>query len=463
MGLKNAAGKTIAYAKRNGVKAAFFAAFERLSDNFNEKYTYNHLSKAVLDEQKQEYRALAETGGAMRFSIVVPLFNTPENYLRQMIDSVIDQTYGNWELVLADASFSESDIVKEYMKADPRIKYYHLDANKGISENTNRAIEKAKGDYIGLLDHDDLLTPDALFEVSRVIRKSMKRNKLTQFQACPIRLIYSDEDKFDDNRNVYYEHHAKPSFNLDYLLSSNYICHFTVIRADILKRLKLRHKYDGAQDYDLFLRTCLETTLSLPMATDQIAHIDKVLYHWRCHKGSTASNPASKMYAYEAGKNAIRDVLAGFGVSAEVSSLPHLGFYRVDYEKDIFSQRKDMGCVGGKILDKHGKIRGGIYKKDGTAIYKGLPYGYSGGFQHKAVVQQDCYAVDIRCMALRPELEGVYEDITGVKYTSTLNADNKCFENLSEDEIMSYNLKLGEEIKKRGLRVMWDPQMIRKL
>ena len=107
------------------------------------------------------------------------------------------------------------ETVKEYIKEDPRIKYYHLDANNGISENTNRALEKAKGDYIGLLDHDDLLTPDALFEVSRIIRESMKRNRLTQFQACPVRLIYSDEDKFDDDKNIYYEHHAKPSFNLD--------------------------------------------------------------------------------------------------------------------------------------------------------------------------------------------------------------------------------------------------------
>ncbi|MBQ8031783.1 MAG: glycosyltransferase, partial [Butyrivibrio sp.] len=219
MGIKNAAKKTIAYAKRNGARAAFFAAVERLSVGRKEKYTYNELSEAVLNEQKQEYKTLAETGGALRFSIVVPLFNTPEKYLRQMIDSVVAQTYGNWELILADASPLESDLVKEYMKEDPRIKYYYLGSNEGISENTNRGIEKAKGDYIGLLDHDDLLPPDALYEVSRVIRKSMSRNHLTQFQTCPIRLIYSDEDKFDDHKNLYYEHHQKPSFNLDYLLS----------------------------------------------------------------------------------------------------------------------------------------------------------------------------------------------------------------------------------------------------
>ena len=219
MSIKNAAKKTIAYAKRNGAKAAFFAAMERVSLKFKDKYTYIPLSKEVLEEQKTEYKLLAEAGNCVRFSIVVPLFNTPENYLKEMIESVINQTYGNWELVLADASEKELDAVRDYVKTDPRIKYYHLDSNKGISENTNRGLEKASGDYIGLLDHDDILTPDALYEVSRVIRKSMKNNHLSRYSDCPLRLIYSDEDKFDDNSGKYYEHHAKPSFNMDYLLS----------------------------------------------------------------------------------------------------------------------------------------------------------------------------------------------------------------------------------------------------
>ena len=470
MSIKNAAKKTIAYAKRNGLKPAFFAALERISNNFNEKYTYNNLSEAVLAEQKQEYKSLAETGGAVRFSIVVPLFNTPENYLRQMIDSVINQTYGNWELVLADASLEESDLVKEYVKEDPRIKYYHLDSNDGISENTNRGIEKAKGDYIGLLDHDDILTPDALFEMSRVIIKSMKRNRLSQFQACPIRLIYSDEDKFDDNKNLYYEHHAKPSFNLDYLLSNNYIYHFTVMRADVIKRLKFRKKYDGAQDFDLFLRATLEATLSMPMAQDQIAHIDKVLYHWRCHKGSTAANPTSKMYAYQAGQDAVRDNMKSFGIDCEVVGLPHLGFYRINYTQDIFSQRKDIGCVGGKLVNKKGRIAGGIYKKDGTSLYKGMRVYYSGGLQHKAVVQQDCFAVDIRCMNLRPELAKVFNEIAGFDYvdestgnTESLKSYREKIDTLTEEEILRINLKIGEEMKRRGLRVMWDPQIIRNI
>ena len=174
MSIKNAVSKTIAYAKRNGGKAAFFAAIERLSDNRKDSYKFVALPEEVLKEQREEYKLLAETGCLLRFSIVVPLFNTPDKYLREMIDSVVAQTYGNWELILCDASPEPLGIIEEYTRVDPRIKYLRLGYNDGISENTNRGIEKATGDYTGLLDHDDVLTPDALYEMSRVIRNSMK-------------------------------------------------------------------------------------------------------------------------------------------------------------------------------------------------------------------------------------------------------------------------------------------------
>ena len=471
MGIKNAAEKTIAYAKRNGAKAAFFAAIERVSDNIHDKYSYVPLSKEVIEEQKHEYKLLAEAGNCVRFSIVVPLFNTPEKFLRELIESVIAQTYGNWELVLADASMHESDVVKEYQKEDPRIKYYHLETNGGISENTNRGIEKACGDYIGLLDHDDLLTPDALYEVSRVIRKSMKKNKLARYSACPLRLIYSDEDKYDGERGVFYECHAKPSFNMDQLFSNNYICHFTVMRSDVIKRLKLRKQYDGAQDYDLFLRAVAEAALELPSASSQIAHIGKVLYHWRCHKNSTAANPASKTYAYEAGARALLDLMNRYNIRAEVETLQHLGFYRINYQPDIFAGRKDVGCIGGKLLNKKGRLIGGAYTKDGDVMYKNLPEGYSGGLQHRAVLQQDCYAVDIRCIAVRPDLIDAFERVTGIKYVNTFDnasghsqdgssAPDERFSGLSEEEIIKLSISFGEEIRRRSLRTVWDPKAV---
>ena len=465
----------------------------------------------------------------LHFSIVVPLFNTPEKYLREMIESVVAQTYGNWELVLCDASPEDGGagaagaagvsadsaeaagasvvgrIVSEYAKADPRIKYIRLEKNGGISENTNPGIEKATGDYIGLLDHDDVLTPDALYEMSRVIRKSMQSNKLVKFKDCPLRLIYSDEDKFDDVKGRYYECHKKPSFNMDYLFSNNYICHFTVMRADVIKRLRLRSEYDGAQDYDLFLRACAEACLTMPLAGSQIAHIDKVLYHWRCHQGSTAANPASKSYAYEAGRKALQDLADKYGIKARAEHLKHVGFYRLEYEEfclsksddsssisdtdgcmnvsgeeiageagieTFFRSRPDVGCVGDKILDKKNRICGGMYRKDGSLVYAGLPEGFSGGLQHRAVLQQDAYAVDIRCIVVRSDLVQVYEDVTGIKYVEGLRGnhtdaakDSSVGANiellkLSQEEAVRLSLEFAAEVHKRGLRVMWDPQMV---
>lgn len=487
MSILNAVRKTIAYTKRNGSRAAFFAALERLSDNRKDrKYTYVPLSEAVLKEQRQEYKLLAESDNTVHFSIVVPLYHTPEQFLRQMIESVVNQTYGNWELVLADASETPLAVALEYDKADPRIKYIHLDENKGISDNTNAGLKKATGDYIGLLDHDDVLTPDALYECSRVIRESMRKGKLARFSDCPIRLIYSDEDKFDDRKGRYYEYHEKPSFNMDYLMSNNYICHFTMLRADIIKRLKLRAEFDGAQDYDLFLRACAETALFMPQASGQIVHMDKVLYHWRCHQGSTAANPASKTYAYDAGKRALQSLMDDYGIDATAQELPHLGFYRLTYNPDVFSQRKDIGGIGGKLLNKRNLICGGMYRKNGTLVYDKLPEGFSGGLQHRAVLQQDALAVDVRCMAVRPELIPLYEEVTGVKYydsfegarkymVTTENETEKMmidaietmvndpFEGLSNEEIVDMSLRLGGEIRKRGYRILWDPQLIKRI
>ena len=462
MGIVNAVRKTIAYAKRNGVRAAFFAALERVSDTANEKYDYRPLSKEVLEEQKKEYRLLAEKDNLVRFSIVVPLYNTPEEYLREMIESVIAQTYGNWELILADASETPLEVAKGYAKEDPRIRYFHLESNDGISANTNFGLKQAVGDYIGLLDHDDLLTPDALYEVDRVIRKSMKTNKLVKISGCPVRLIYSDEDKFDDTKGHYYEHHQKPDFNMDYLLSNNYICHFTVMRADIIKRLRFREEFDGAQDFDLVLRACAETALSMPLASDQIVHISKVLYHWRCHKNSTAANPASKSYAYEAGGRAIQSLLDKNGIGGKVTALKHLGFYRVDYEPDLFSQRKDVGCVGGRVINNKRRICGGVYRKDGSLAYAGLSEHSSGGFQHRAAVQQDAYAVDIRCISVRPELIPLFEEATGLKYVDTFGTGSgidtvSVHYDVPKEKVAELSVKFGAELKKRGYRVLWDP------
>ena len=249
-------------------------------------------------------------------SIVVPAYHTPDVFLRQMLDSLKGQSYQNWEVIIGNASPDDSrmrSILDEYAKNDARIKSVDIPDNLGISENTNAALKHASGDYIGFMDHDDLLAPDALFEIA------------IRLDANPdIDVFYTDEDKVSTDLSEHFQPHFKPDFNLDLLRSNNYICHFFVVKRTILKQVKgLDPKYNGAQDYDFIFR-CTELSKN-------IVHIPRILYHWRVHNASTADNPASKLYAYEAGKKAIEDNLARSGEKGSVSMRSDYGFYNVDY------------------------------------------------------------------------------------------------------------------------------------
>lgn len=252
-----------------------------------------------------------------RFSILVPLYNTPLHFLKEMVESVAEQTYGEWELCLADGSdegYQEvGDWCRAYAAKESRVRYRKLEENKGISENTNACMEMATGDFIALFDHDDLLTPDALFEAMRVLERNTQ-----------IDVIYTDEDKINEDSTVYSEPHFKSDFNLDLLRSNNYICHFFIVKRGIVEKVGgLRTEYNGSQDYDFIFR-CVEQAQA-------VYHIPKVLYHWRMHSASTAANPESKMYCYDAGKRAIEAHLKRMHVEGEVFMTEHLGFYRVKY------------------------------------------------------------------------------------------------------------------------------------
>ena len=287
--------KTYYYLKKNGFKAAVFAALERLEKSENDSYVYAAPSVEELQKQREVCR-----NAEICFSILVPVYRTPEKYFREMIQSVLEQSYENWELLLGDASPDESlKHVAEEIN-DNRVRYVKIAENKGISANTNVILKEAKGDYIGLLDHDDTLTPDALYCVYEAIQKSEAAGKAAK-------MIYSDEDKGDGEMEHFYDVNRKPAFDQDYLWSNNYICHFTVMEADLMKRLGFRSAFDGAQDFDIFLRAAreIETEQRNGGRDSQVVNISKVLYHWRCHMDSTAVNPQSKLYAYEAGKRAV--------------------------------------------------------------------------------------------------------------------------------------------------------------
>ena len=237
-----------------------------------------------------------------KFSIVIPLYNTPIEYLKEIVDSVLHQTYGNFELCLADGSTNQDveKCIKETYGFEKRILYKKLSQNCGISENTNEAIRMATGDYIMLTDHDDILTPNALYELAAVINEYLE-----------VDIIYTDEDKVTMDGKHYFDPNFKPDFNIDYLRSTNYICHIFTVRKSLVDEVGLlKSEFDGSQDYDFILRCCEKTKA--------IYHIPKVLYHWRAHRGSTAGNPASKQYAIDAGKKALEMHYQRMGIRAQI-------------------------------------------------------------------------------------------------------------------------------------------------
>ena len=310
--------KAFLYFKHFGPKEFMNHLFERLEPEevpYGPWYESHKPDAAELDRQRK-----TEIQGGPLFSVLVPTYMTREVFLRQMIESVKAQTYGRWELCIADASDKEypegtrgvEEIVREYALSDPRIRYKKLAENISISANTNEAFAMAEGDYIGLLDHDDLLAPQALFRMAEAVR---------QHGAD---MLYSDEDKVTEDLKKHFQPHFKPEFNLDLLRSNNYITHFLVVKKTLAEEAGLlRDEMNGAQDYDLIFR-CSEKA-------EKIVRIPEILYHWRTSETSTADNPMSKQYAYEAGERAISGNLERTGTAGTVESLPDFGFYRVRY------------------------------------------------------------------------------------------------------------------------------------
>ena len=306
--------KGIRYLKHYGVRGFYARLLERFEEReveYQEWYEKNKPSEEELARQRKK-----KWKEPVTISVLVPAYRTPEAFLRQMIESVLNQTYPYLELCIADGSgenISVEKVVKEYQAKDQRVRYQRLEKNEGIAGNTNAAIRMATGDYLALFDHDDLLAPNALFEVASTIEKDKAD------------VVYTDEYKVTSDLKEHFQPHFKPDFNPDLLCSNNYICHLFVVKRSLALKLGGQDPaYDGAQDYDFIFR-CTEEA-------EKIVHIAKILYHWRVHQASTAANPTSKMYAFDAGKRAIEAHLQRIGAKAEVSHTKDLGFYRVKYQ-----------------------------------------------------------------------------------------------------------------------------------
>lgn len=306
--------KGVRYLKHYGVKGFYARLLERFEEReveYQEWYEKHKPSEEELTRQRKK-----KWKDPVVISVLVPAYRTPEVFLKQMMESVLLQTYPYLELCIADGSGTDDSVekvVKEYQKKDPRVRYRRLEKNEGIAGNTNAAIEMASGEYLALFDHDDLLSPNALFEVASAIEKEKAD------------VIYTDEDKVTSDLKEHFQPHFKPDFNPDLLCANNYICHLFVVKRSLALKLGGQDPaYDGAQDYDFIFR-CTENA-------EKIVHVAKILYHWRVHQASTADNPSSKLYAFDAGKRAIEAHLARIGAKAEVSHTKDLGFYRVKYQ-----------------------------------------------------------------------------------------------------------------------------------
>lgn len=316
--------KAFRYLRHYGPKDFLIRVRERLSPEevpYGPWYEKHRSSEEDLARMAEVFGTEYERGAdEPLFSIIVPAWRTPAEYLKQLLVCVRAQVFADYELCLANASPDDpqmSRILEEAAAQDERVRVLSLKENGGIAANTNAAIAASRGTFVCFMDHDDLIAPDALYEAWQLIR------------SRKVDLIYTDEDKIRDAGDGELEHfqpHFKPDFNPDLLRSNNYICHFLMVRKSLIDEAGgLSGDFEGAQDYEFILR------LTDRVEADKIGHIPKVLYHWRTHAASTADNPDSKQYAYESGRRALEEHLARRGLSGEVMQTKDHGFYRIRY------------------------------------------------------------------------------------------------------------------------------------
>lgn len=272
----------------------------------------------IMRVSRQELFAQRKTkfSYAPKFSVVVPLYHTPAKFLKDLVRSMMYQSYANWELCLVNASPEDvhlTSLLENWAMRDKRIRVIRLEKNLGIAQNTNAGIAASTGEFIAFLDHDDFLEPDALFCYADALNKDKT-----------IDVFYSDEDKTDEYATHYFYPHFKSDFNIDLLHANNYMCHFLAVRKSLVDTVGgLNEKFDGAQDYDFVLR--------LTENTKKIYHCPRILYHWRCSNQSTAANQGNKMYAIHAGKAALNAHYKRIGWNARAQEGAVDGWYQTKF------------------------------------------------------------------------------------------------------------------------------------
>ncbi len=352
------------FIRENGMNAFIKKAVHKIQ-KIDEDYDYPEwqmktaIPKEEIERQREAWKKfLFPLDRPPVISIVIPAYNTPEKYLKMLFDSLKAQTYPNFEVIVADGSDGKGskvgEVTKDYAKTDDRFKIIPLGKNLGIAGNTNAGLKAAEGDFIALCDHDDELPEWALYEIAKAISENPKAE-----------FIYTDEDKIDFDGGALFEPHFKSDMNIDMLCAVNYVCHLSVIKRELYEKAGgFREEFDGAQDHDFFFR-CIEEAHKIErealdeafdtgtkaldkvlsekavkmlsegrFVSERVIHIPVICYHWRYHKGSTASDPKAKLYAFEAGKRAVMAHYERMGIgNCTVEKGVTYGYYHTVFDK----------------------------------------------------------------------------------------------------------------------------------
>ena len=443
------AGKKAAEAARGAVagaaNSASHAASEVAAAAAGDRYVYAPPAQAVLDEQREISRRLGEgespsevlgdevslpdNAYAPVFSVIITTNEPTLRHFERTLSSVLLQTYGQFEIIVADRSLTAG--VRELLQyyPDNRIRYLSLAGCRGEAQVLNTAARNCIGDYLLRAEVGDLLTADALFEIFLYLVRTNAE------------LVYTDEDHIDSSGRKQYIPDRKPGFNKDYLLSTNYVGHLLAVRRELFLALKCRREFEGALDYDLMLRA----------PKSAVGHIAKILYH---STGVTAAErEPEEGRIREAGRAALQAYFRERRIPAEVSSEDGRRLYTVRYAPDIFTARSDVGIVGGKVLNRRHRIAGGMMDSAGRVMFEGWDEAEGGPFD-RALTVQDAIAVDVRCMRVRPELQGLYTGIFGDP------EDPGHLSGRSEEDLMADSLRFCRMVREMGYLVVWDPGMI---
>lgn len=484
MGIGNKVHYLLGLVQKHGLTGLVVKFLERKNDREDQEYQKNWQSES-LQREEWECQRKAVFPQMPLISVVVPAYETPEPFLRSLVESLQQQTYGNWQLCVGDGSVSDKvqQVLASLQELDDRICFCHV-KNGGISENTNAALKLVRGSYVGFMDHDDCLAEDALYEVVRVLNEN---------PDCQV--LYTDEDKIDASGEHHFRPHRKTDYNPELLRHYNYVCHFVVVEKMLLDQVGgLRSAYDGSQDYDLLLR--------LSERVRRFYHIDRILYHWRAHEQSTAGSSLSKDYAYEAGQRALDDYMKRRGIPAQVCakkgrqsytvhylpgscSFPVLnlrdksqwetltgnsagGEYVLLYDGTLIKRPGDglqqelfgytlVGKVGmvGVRFSSHGKLLSSGYQLDSDGRlqpqFAGLPVKFHGPFD-RAVIPQNVTALPLTCVLLNTRFLPMLVDLISAYYKTGVGHP----QDASPWSDMDLALALADQIRQAGYTVVLD-------